>query len=266
MRAMKPLQPCLQAISAGVTCLLVAACGGGQAQPARGAASGVAHEAASPVSSGNGSAAARPPSRAQALVFARAVNLSAGDIPGTSVEAKHRPAETAGERREERACEMRAGWGHQHTLAEVSSPKLKRGQELEIERITSTVSVLRDESAVSRQFALLASPAARKCAARVLTRNLDDRSIRDARWGHVTVSKLPIDAPETTASVGIRIVAELEIPFNEVSIPIYVDLLGFAIGRAEIGLSAISATQPVPTSTEHELVALLLARARAHPL
>jgi hypothetical protein len=266
MRAMKPLRSCLQAVSAGATCLLLAACAGGQAQTAREATSGVAHDAASTVSSARGAVAARPPSHTQALAFARAVNLSAADVPEASVEARHRPTETVSEHREERACETRAGWGHPRTLAEASSPKLERGRELEIERMTSTVSVLRDERAVARQFALLASPALRKCAARVLTRNLDDKSIRDARWGRVTVSKLPIDAPGATATVGIRIVVALEIPFNEVSIPIYVDVLGFAIGRAEVALSAMSATQPVPAATERELVSLLLARARAHPL
>jgi hypothetical protein len=61
-------------------------------------------------------------------------------------------------------------------------------------------------------------------------------------------------------------VATLNIPFNEVSVPIYVDVLGFAIGRAEVALTAMSVTQPVPASTEQELLTLLLARARAHPL
>jgi hypothetical protein len=194
------------------------------------------------------------------------VNLSVGDIPEASVEAKQRRTETASERREEQACERRAGWGHPHTLAEASSPKLKRGQELEIERITSSVAVLSDERAVVRQFALLATPAVRKCLARVLTHNLDDKQIRDARWAHVTVTRLPVQALGAAATFGIRVVATLEIPFNEVAVPIYVDELGFAIGRAGVELSTISATQPVPTSTEQELVALLLARAKARPL
>jgi hypothetical protein len=38
------------------------------------------------------------------------------------------------------------------------------------------------------------------------------------------------------------------------------------MGRAEVALTATSATQPVPATTEQELLALLLARARAHPL
>ena len=128
-------------------------------------------------------ATAGAPSRAQALAFARAVNLSAADIPEASVEKKHGATVTASERREGQACERRTGWRKPHTIAEASSPKLRRGQELEIEQITSSVSVLSSEQAVARQFALLASPALRECVARVWTRNLDDKSIRERALG-----------------------------------------------------------------------------------
>jgi hypothetical protein len=269
MRAMRQLRPCLAVLLSATACVLVTACGGGQAHSAgdtASAAPAVAHDVASSVGSARGSVSTPAPSRAQALAFVRAVNLSVGDIPEASVEPKHRPTETASERREEQACETHAGWGHLDTLAEASSPNLKRGQELEIERIASAAAVLSDERAVARQFALLTTPALRECLARVLARYLDDRQIRDAHWGRVMVTRLPVQAPGATATVGIRVVATLEIPFNEVSVPIYVDELGFAIGRAEVALSAVSVTQPVPASTEQELVALLLARAKAHPL
>jgi hypothetical protein len=193
------------------------------------------------------------------------VNLSASDIPGASVEAKRAHTSDARERREYRVCEgffPKPG----DKLAEASSPKLRRGQELEIEQIRSSVTVLSDERAVARQFALLATPGLRKCAARALTRNLDDRPIGEARWGRVTVSRLPVHAPGTSATIGIRVLATLNLPFSEVSVPIYFDVLGFATGPAEVALTATSATQPVPATTEQELLALLLARARAHPL
>ncbi len=253
---------------------MLSACGGGQARSASGAANvpnDVARNAAStpgartdstPVPSRESTPA---PSRAQALAFAHAVNLSVGDIPEASIEQKRTSAD-AKEKRETNACAASVDFGHPRELAEVSSPKLRRGRELEIERITSSVSVLSSERAVSRQFALLASPRLRECAARVLTRNLDDKQIDNARWGRVTVSRLPVHAPATDATVGIRIVADLELPFSEVTVPIYMDAMGFAIGRAEVALTALSVTQPVPATTEQELLALLLARARAHPL
>jgi hypothetical protein len=214
--------------------------------------------------SSTSSTALRVPSRAQALAFARAVNLSAQDLPGASVEAKTARSSDADEQRESRACE--GSLEQSHKLVEASSPKLRRGRELEIEQIRSSVTVLSDERAVARQFALLASPALRECAARALTRSLADKTVKQARWGRVRISRLPVNAPGMSATIGIRILATLNFPFSEVSVPIYVDVLGFATGPAEVALSAMSVTQPVPARTEQELLALLLARARAHPL
>jgi hypothetical protein len=267
MPCMRMRRPCVGTLLIAAACLVLGACGGAQ-QATSGAArrvQGVAHEPVSGVGSAR-EATTGAPSRAQALAFADAVNLSAGDIPEASVEKKHGAAATASERRASQACERRASRRNPHTIAEASSPKLKRGQELEIERVTSSVSVLGSAQAVARQFALLSSPPVRACLARVLAHSLDDRRIREAHWGHVSISRLPVDAPGTSATVGLRVLTPLELPFSEVTVPFYEDVLGFAIGRAQVVLVAASATQPVPATTEQELLSLLLARARAHPL
>jgi hypothetical protein len=267
MRCMTVRRPYVGTLLVAAACLVLGACGGGQqaTSGAARAAQGVAHQAVSVVGSAR-DAKTGAPSRAQALAFAHAVNLSVADIPEASVEKKHTAAATTSERRGSQACERRAGWRNPHTIAEASSPKLKRGQELEIERITSSVSVLGSGRAVARQFALLSSPSVRACLARVLARGLDDRRIREAHWGHVSISRLPVDAQGTSATIGLRVLAALELPFSEVSVPFYEDVLGFAIGRAQVVLVAASATQPVPATTEQELLSRLLARARAHPL
>ncbi len=250
--------------------LLVSACGGANGA----AASGAAPTRESPVTSRSAFAAAthpaRPPStHAQALAFARAVNLSVSDIPEASlVKRRHEPSSTR-EKREYAACERLAPHGHiffAAHLAEVSSPSLKRGQELEIEQIASSVRVLKQERTIASEFAAMQGPAVRACLARALTRNFSEKSVREARWGHFTISKLPIDAPGASATFGIRVTVALTFPFVEVAVPIYVDVLGFSVGPAEVALSATSITQPIPAATEQELVTLLLARAKAHPL
>ena len=71
---------------------------------------------------------------------------------------------------------------------------------------------------------------------------------------------------EADAAAGIRIGAALSIEFNEVSVPIYVDVVAFALGPAQVAMSAASITQPLPAATEDQVLALLLARAKAHPL
>jgi hypothetical protein len=180
---MKLRSSCARGAWVCAACLLLSACGGAQEHSAggvTGATNVASHGASTAVRAATTSAAASPPSRAQALAFARAVNLTAGDIPEASVERKPDRGSSAGEKQEYRACEKLAGPGRRYTVAEASSPKLRRGQELEAEQITSSVTVLSNERAVA--------------------------------------------------------------------------------------LTAMSATQPVPASTEQELLALLLTRARAHAL
>ncbi|HEV2923916.1 MAG TPA: hypothetical protein VGW98_07775 [Solirubrobacteraceae bacterium] len=58
----------------------------------------------------------------------------------------------------------------------------------------------------------------------------------------------------------------VKFPANEVTMPAYVDVLGFAWGPAEIALIATSLTQPVPASVENQLLSTLVARARSHTL
>jgi hypothetical protein len=250
--------------TAGAASALLCGCGAGQTASASGGGGSTQTSSAATrrAHSSKSATAPRRPSRAQALAFVREVNLSVGDLPEASVEAKRSRGVSAVERLEERRCGLDQG----AKLVQGSSPRLKRGKEPEVERISSSVEVMRSERTVASEFASVASPALRKCLARVLTRNLQDKSISDARWGRVTVSKLAVRAPGASRTAGLRITVVLNLPLDEVSVPVYSDEMAFAVGPAEVTLSAFSATQPVPATTEQELVSLLLARAQAQPL
>lgn len=118
--------------------------------------------------------------------------------------------------------------------------------------------------AIAHEFAVLQSGPVRECLARALTRNFSTKGVRDAHYGRFTLSRLPVSLPGVSAALGIRATVALNIPYNEVSVPIYLDMFAFAVGHGEVSLTAVSITQPVPRVTEQELLALLLARARAH--
>jgi hypothetical protein len=267
LRRSKATLRTLLALAAGCAmCALLSGCGGAGASSTGTAATSTRTGTVSVAGSQGGSTAdvgASAPSRAQALAFAHAVNLTAGDVPETSVQTRRSRGSDATERREYAAC----GRGLEGPkIAKASSPKLTRGRELEVEQFSSTVEVMRSERTVASEFSLVTSPALRKCFAHVLARNLDDKAIGEARWGRVSVSRLAVHAPGATESAGLRIMVVLDVPFSEITVPVYFDVLGFAIGRVEVGVSAVSATQPVPAATEQELVSLLLARAKSTPL
>ncbi len=204
------------------------------------------------------------PTKGQALTFATAVNLSTGDIPEASIATWKTRHETAREREEYRACEH--GFAHERALLERSSPRLERGRELEVEDFASAVAVVRDERSITQTFRALQATGVRGCLARAFTRNFSARPIREARWGRFTVTRLPISAPGASATFGIRVSGVLSLPYNEVTMPVYIDMMGFGLGHGAVVLMAGSITQPVPTTTEQELVTLLLARAKAHAL
>jgi hypothetical protein len=205
------------------------------------------------------------PTRAQALAFARAVNLTAADIPEGRVSKKDRkPKSNPGGRREFETC-VGGPWS-EHNLADVQSPQFLRGQELETERISSDVTVATSMGAADHVLATFQRADVRHCLARLMTRTLGRTAIPNAHWGPVAVYALPMQAPGSGGRVGLRIAMTVNIPANEVTLPAYVDLLGFAWGPAEIGLTAISVTQPVPAEVERQLLSTLLARARSHTL
>jgi hypothetical protein len=235
---------------------LLAACGAEQA-------SGPPPGAAARVKPASTRTAQRRVTRAQALAFARAVNLTAADVPEARASRKKERGEGPRERREMKRCEPPHSG---RPLAEVDSPKLTRGEQLETEEIRSYVGVAASGRTAHQALALFTSRAVRACIARALSRAFATRNVRGARWGRVSVLPLSAPAPGADAAVGVRISVALSIEYNEVSVPLYVDVVGFALGPADVAMSAMSITQPLPAATEQELLALLLARARAHRL
>ena len=107
------------------------------------------------------------------------------------------------------------------------------------------------------------SAGARACLQRFIDRKVGEIAPDVRSWG-AKVLPLSVDAPGASATAGFRLVLSLLVPSNGVVVPAYGDVFGFAVGRAEVVLAAISFTQPVPPGTERELTALLAARADAH--
>ena len=77
----------------------------------------------------------------------------------------------------------------------------------------------------------------------------------------ITSLSAPMAQAET--SVGLRMTAMLNV--ESVSLPIYVDIYGFGVGRTEVTLATFGAEQPVSVATEQRLSALLVSRAIAPP-
>jgi len=197
---------------------------------------------------------------ARASAFARAVNLTEVDVPGS-----HRAPRTASlENRQEETAECRHG--ETPAIGGGRSAKLERGLEIDAESISSSVIVMPSPQAARTDLAYAESRAGLACYAMLVGRKLGRESNASVSIGHVRVARLSVvPAPGERAS-GIRISAEVSGTHGGLSLGLFVDAVAFQYGPAEVELYATSFVQPFPTATEQELLAVMRARARISPL
>ncbi len=244
--------------------VIVAGCGSGGTQSPKPSSGG--GSAAIQVTDGaSGSAPSptgAPVTKARALAFARAVNLTAADVP--EARASHRHESRADE---QEPCGLA---GRRQELAAASSPTLTRGSELELEEIKSGADVVSSERFAVHDLAVLHSTAGRACLERYLSRRYLRHAVGkrafDAHIGQIQLSALPVHAPGTSGSAGLRITMTVSSTQSETSVPVYIDFFVFTLGPAEVTVSAASAVQPEPEATDKQLVSLMLQRAKSTPL
>lgn len=252
---------------------LLTACGGsGRAAATGGQVSAttsadITAAADSSSTSPNGPAdASSSPTKAQALAFARAVNLRRADVPGFKVVSEHEH-ETAAEKRLEHAmlrCVGVGALGSGHGLAEVSSPSFERETNAMDESVQSEVSVAWTSQQATKELAVIRSNHARTCVSHYSDLLLKSQKYHGATFSPVSIAQGTPPAAGATGSFGWRITTS--ITYHKVTIPLSMDILGFVYGPAEVSLFTSSVPQPFPAATEEQLFSLLLSRAKTYGL
>jgi hypothetical protein len=208
--------------------------------------------------------------RARALAFAHAVNLTAADVPGFTISHKHEH-ESAAERRLQqqlRNCGGAAGASaprhSQGTLAEVSSPdfELKRG--ILALSVSSEVTVEHTSAQAAATLAAIRSPRVRACFSRYLSALLKSQPHPGATVLGVSIASGTPPAPGTTGGFAWRVTATLAV--RTIHISFYLDILGFVDGPAQVTLTSSGTVRPFPARAQEQLYSELLTRARAHRL
>lgn len=213
------------------------------------------------------------PSRAQALAFAHAVNLRAGDLPGFKESPAKREGESASDKqfdRQMRRCVGAAVTGvlegaeKGKALADVKSDSFKREAPMLLEEAQSSVEVMRTGGVPRRALALIRSNRVRTCLATALggmLRHMAGSKMHGATARLVSVTTTAPPAPGADGSFGWRVAAT--IATHGVTVPVYFDILAFISGRAAVMLMTSSLPAPFPAATENHLFALLVERAQA---
>jgi len=230
----------------------VAGCGGGSTE--RKSATGARGQAPA------GSAARR----AHGLAFARAVNLTAADLPEFQVSHEH-AHKTPAQRRAERELLRCAGSASNGPhAAEASSPSLVFKRGLIDFGVSSEVLVSATPSLANGELAALHTARARQCFSRYVGVLLRTQRLGKATMGHVSIQSGNPPAPGASGSFGWRVTASFRLV--SVRVPFYLDLLGFVVGPARVTLISSGALRPFPAEIQQKLYTVLLARAREHTL
>jgi hypothetical protein len=251
-------------LAALLACSPLLACGkGGHAPPAPSATveqpgGGGAHAPAPPESSA-------PLTRARADAYARAINLTAADLPGFGPTPPSKEVETHAERSAEtQFLHCAGGLEAGGALRERRSQEYARRGSPLAESVGSAVGFARTPALASAELAALRSRRTRTCLSHYLDLLFRGRRFGEGAVGAISVVQGSPPAPGTSGGFGWRMTAIITV--RAVRLPIYLDILGFIYGRAGVRLLSTSLLRPFPAGAEERLFTLLLERARSHTL
>jgi hypothetical protein len=221
---------------------------------------------------GGGEAQGAPPlnpngpiTAGEAATYAHAVNLTAADVPGmvsVSPEREHNERES-----NQAVCGIRGSRTH---VVDIESPKFKSGEGFELVEVNSDVEVMPTAALADSTFgaleAAIGKPRVRACVARTFGQALA-KQVRGhpTRGVGITFGRTRISVlhPMLPHSVGFRIVIPVTYTVHTLRIPvrIYLDTTGFVVGPAQVSLTSISFSSPLPN--EQHLLSVLYGRAVA---
>jgi len=220
-----------------------------------------AHSGGSPAVASSAAKGA-PLTRARALAGARAVNLTAADLPGFTGSSRKDTNTTRekGYERELLLCLGPQASGAQ--LAEASSKQFELSHGILQLGASSEVSVAASPAIASAKLAAVRSPRVRGCFARYFERLLKSQRYAGAAIGPVSLASGTPPAAGTTGGFAWRVTATLDV--RGVKVSFYLDILGFVYGPATVTLFSTGALEPFPAAAQQRLFGLLLSRAKAH--
>lgn len=211
------------------------------------------------------SSTTRSATRAQAVAYAHAINLHAGDVPGMTSTGVSEHEGTKESRASSELARCAGGVGSTHQIVDIESGTFVRGEGLEKQQVQSGVSVLSRAALAAQELAAIRSSRGRECITRLAQQQLA-KSAGSVRFSGVRTSPLPAGLVGRGDTFGLRVSLTLTVSGNPTRIPLYLDFLGFISGPAEVDLNTYGISKPVPAVTERRLLSLLMNRAKSHSL
>ena len=130
--------------------------------------------------------------------------------------------------------------------------------------ISSETQILPTAALVASDLAAIRRPKALSCLESALGKALETTAPKGSTF-KVSVARLPATLPGTdgVAAVRVTVVFQIKSGSKTVTVPAYIDDVGFSLGQAEVSLNVVSTTAPPSAALETRLAVLLVSRARA---
>lgn len=215
--------------------------------------------------------------RAEAVTYARNVNLRVADAPGMTAQSVEREVNAAAQEAELSRCIGIPT--RDHKTVRIVSPRLHRQTFGAISSVAAHLSGFASPGGVeavdARDLAATTSKRGVVCQERYLQR---EYKYTNPGVSRVEVASLPNRLSGMYGSVGSRfritvsstnvgkVKAGAPKAYEPVPVVVYVDVFLVDVGRASIELEAIGITKPFPREIERHLVSVLYSRARVHTL
>lgn len=221
---------------------------------------------------------------AQYLAFANAVNLRPGDVPGFVAKPKeakrrHSTHKTSESQAQYKRC---VGTGNEaKPLLQTSSDDFSSSHGLHIDSARSQVQIMSTSATVLQELGrferTLQNPTARSCLTHLFEKALgtQDKTLHkngaSVRIRIEAVKLVPISLGSLISgteggfgmnlSMNVTYIVSARGRQAKVPVPLSVDILAFAVGRAEVTFTSEALSEKFPRELEGRLLSLMVSRA-----
>jgi hypothetical protein len=206
-------------------------------------------------------AAQKTISRSGATAVATAVNLRHSDLATLKQQSN---VLTPADRRSNAALDACIGETPPSKFyADILSPDFVGPLPTQL-TISSETEILPSAALVASDLAAILRPKALSCLENALGKALVSSAPKGSTF-KISVVRLPATLAGTDGVAAVRVTAVFKIKQGSttVTVPAYIDDVGFAYGQAEVSLDVISTTAPPSSALETRLGVLLVQRAHA---
>lgn len=203
----------------------------------------------------------RTVSAADALAVATAISVRQADLPADKQEPN--PVNATERRQNAQLIACVGGVPESEALADTQSPSFIAPTSGSA-TVSSGTEILPSSALVAKDLAAITGSRGLPCLLKLLRSELVGKPTKGETVTANASRRSPVvSGTDGAFAFGFSIVIGEKRGTTTLTLPLYVDLIGFTLGQAEVSLTVMTVGAAPPASLEHRLALLLLIRARS---